>query len=198
MHGAAKHLPQEIRGKTLSAESSVIDAFAFARHGEQRSGVVPLVRLTRVVDGLPEQADGDAGLASWSVRGLLDSGGRPSLRLHVSARPILECQRCMQPFAHPIESEVVLQLVNSPADLDDERVEDDEIDPDAPEKVVGSPRFNLLEQVEDELVLCIPYVPKHDICPGAHSIVVEQPEPAPEENQARPSPFSVLAQLKKK
>jgi len=55
----------------------------------------------------------------------------------------------------------------------------------------------LLEHVEDELVLCIPYVPKHEICPSADAVVPEQSDAAQEESQKRPSPFSVLAHLKK-
>ena len=39
--------------------------------------------------------------------------------------------------------------------------------PDQPEKVVGAHHFDLLAQIEDELILSVPYVPKHDVCPRA-------------------------------
>lgn len=189
-----------------------IDAYAFAHMGKEAQGTIPLVRLTRVVDGLPEQPQGDAGLVTWSVRGEMGKSGllmgRPLLHIHVQANPVLICQRCNEPFVYPIDSEVLLQLVKSEADLDDDvsygdpSSEDDEGEEgngfvsNLPEKVVGSHHFDLLAQIEDELILSVPYVPKHDVCPGALAKVSEAP---PEEPAVkRPSPFAVLEQLKHK
>ena len=180
--------------------------------GKEAQGTIPLVRLTRVVDGLPEQPQGDAGLVTWSVRGEIGKSGlmlgRPLLHLHVQANPVLVCQRCNEPFVFPIDSEVLLQLVKSEADLDDDASygdasgEDDEDEEgngfvsNLPEKVVGSHHFDLLAQIEDELILSVPYVPKHDVCPGALANVSEA---SPEEPAVkRPSPFAVLEQLKHK
>ena len=70
--------------------------------------------------------------------------------------------------------------VKSEADLDDDTLreqsdEDDEGEEgkgfvsNLPEKVVGSHHFDLLAQIEDELILSVPYVPKHDVCPGAQA-----------------------------
>ena len=175
----------------------VVDAYAFARHGDQRSGSVELEDLARAVDDLPEQPEGEAGMVHWSVRGERDSVGLFYLRLQVRANPVLECQRCMQLFNYPIDSEVVLQLVNSPDKLEVDVSDEEELDENAPEKVLGTQRFNLLEQVEDELVLCIPYVPKHDSCVDVASLA-PQPDAEFEESQARPSPFAGLARLKDK
>ncbi len=192
-----------------------IDAFAFARMRKTAQGSIALVRLARVVDGLPEQPAGEAGLVTWSVQG--DEGktglvmGQPLLRLHVQANPVVICQRCNAPFAYPIDSEVVLQLVKSEDDLDDgysvaeqgdgdDDEDDDGVGRDSvaslPEKVVGSHHFDLLAQIEDELILSIPYVPKHDVCPGAQAKASEALEEEPAVK--RPSPFAVLEQLKHK
>lgn len=175
----------------------VVDAYAFARHGDQRSGSIELEDLVRAVDDLPEQPEGEAGMVHWSVRGERDAVGLFYLRLNVRANPVLECQRCMQLFTYPIDSEVVLQLVNSPEKLEVDVSDEEELDENAPEKVLGTQRFNLLEQVEDELVLCIPYVPKHDSCVDVASLAPE-PDAAFEESQLRPSPFADLARLKDK
>lgn len=64
-----------------------------------------------------------------------------------------------------------------------------------PEKVVGSHHFDLLAQIEDELILSVPYVPKHDVCPGAQA---KDSEASQEPVVKRPSPFAVLEQLKHK
>ncbi len=199
----------------LSADVKRIDAFAFARMGKSAHGTIALARLARVVEGLPEQPLGEAGLVSWSVQG--EEGkigllmGQSILRLHVKANPVVVCQRCNAPFAYPVDSEVVLQLVKSEDDLDDDHSfadqgddDDDEDDEGVgrdsvaqlPEKVVGSHHFDLLAQIEDELILSIPYVPKHDVCPGAQAKASEAPEEEPAVK--RPSPFAVLEQLKHK
>lgn len=200
--------PRECKGLNIKR----IDAYAFAQMGKEAQGAIPLVRLTRVVDGLPEQPQGDAGLVTWSVRGEMGRTGllmgRPLLHIHVQANPVLVCQRCNEPFVYPIDSEVLLQLVKSEADLDDDASygdpsgEDDEDEEgngfvsNLPEKVVGSHHFDLLAQIEDELILSVPYVPKHDVCPGALAKVSEA---SPEEPAVkRPSPFAVLEQLKHK
>ncbi|MDT4852781.1 Large ribosomal RNA subunit accumulation protein YceD [compost metagenome] len=203
-------------GDAKQVDAKRIDAFAFARLGKEAQGSVPLVRFTRLVDGLPEQPAGEAGLVYWSVRGEEGKSGLlaglPLLHLHVQANPVVVCQRCNVPFAYPVDSEVLLQLVKSEDDLDDGFASgehsggiEDEDDEDEegkgfvsslPEKVVGSHHFDLLAQIEDELILSVPYVPKHDVCPGAQA---NAGEASPEEPAVkRPSPFAVLEQLKHK
>ena len=202
-------------GPSADAGVKRIDAFAFARLGKHAQGAIALARLARVADGLPEQPLGEAGLVTWSVQGEEGKAGllmgQPLLRLHVQARPVVICQRCNAPFAYPVDSEVLLQLVKSEDELDDDYAvaghgddEDDEDDEGVgrdsaahlPEKVVGSHHFDLLAQIEDELILSIPYVPKHDVCPGAQAKASDAPEEEPAVK--RPSPFAVLEQLKHK
>ena len=192
------------RGSVSS--DAVIDAFALARQGGFVQGEIPLVRLSRVVEGLPEQPAGEAGLVRWSCQGEIGKGvvgtgiafGQPLLRLHVQAQPVLICQRCNAPFAFAVDSQAVLQLVKSEDELDDDLsldAQDPDVADSLPEKVVGSHRFDLLAQVEDELILSIPYVPKHPVCPGAQAKDGDaQQAPATQ----RPSPFAVLEQLKRK
>ncbi|MFC4274979.1 YceD family protein [Achromobacter aloeverae] len=192
--------------KESSKESSkkpvgIIDAFEFVRLGKHAEGSLPLARMVRAMEGLPEQA----GDVHWQVQGKHGAMNEPLLVLRVQASPVLICQRCMEPFAFPIDAEVALQLVRSESELDDSGYdggddEDDEEDGEpgygapAPEKVVGSQRFDVLSQVEDELILNIPYVPRHEVCPGAAGQAGEEKS----EPVKRPSPFAVLEKLKHK
>ncbi|WP_454691021.1 YceD family protein [Achromobacter aloeverae] len=185
--------------------AGIIDAFEFVRLGKQAEGSVPLARMLRAVEGLPEQPDDASGEVHWQLRGLRGAMDEPLLELRVQASPVLICQRCMEPFAFPIDAEVLLQLVRNESELDDGGYdgrddEDEEEDGEpgsgaaAPEKVVGSQRFDVLSQVEDELILNIPYVPRHEVCPGAAGQAgQEKSEPV-----KRPSPFAVLEKLKHK
>ena len=200
------------------ADPRNIDVFALAKNGGLVEGETALVRFLRLGEDLPEQN----GLAVWQVRGSIGQGtgktgvisGQPLMHLHVRADLLLDCQRCGQPFTFPVDAQAVLQLVESEADLDDDLSvlqeddedsfsdDEDESDENAaadlstgyPEKVVGSRHFDLLAQIEDELILNVPYVPRHDVCPGAQASAAAEQEPV----ERRPSPFAVLEQLKRK
>ncbi|AZY48612.1 DUF177 domain-containing protein [Bordetella avium] len=208
------------------ADAAIVDVFAMARQGTQASGEIALVRLARFMEGMPEQAAGEAGMVQWTVSGEIGRGtgktggfvsGQPLLRLHIKANPVLICQRCNTPFVYPVDTTAVLQLVESEDDLDDELADlqdaqDTGLDfaTDVPEKVVGSHRFDLLAQVEDELILSIPYVPRHDVCPESSGRPAGQQtenkmsqeagsdDALQESGFKRPSPFAVLEQLKRK
>ena len=169
-----------------------IDAFEFVRLGRSLEGSVPLAGFVRLLEGFPEQESG--ALVHW--RAAADKGplGESLIRLSVETVLTLQCQRCLGPLAAPIESEVALQLVEREEELDDPDVFE-ESDLDAIEagrdfeKVLGSRRFDLFEHIEDELILSVPYVPRHDVCPAEGGKAGEEPEKAP-------SPFAVLAGLK--
>jgi len=170
-----------------------IDAFEFVRLGRSLEGSVPLARFVRLLDGLPDQ-DASA-MVRWSAQADRGPLGEPLIRLAVETGLTVQCQRCLGPLAVPIESEVALQLVETEAELDDPDTFDEsdleELDSGRDfEKVLGSRRFDLFEQVEDELILSVPYVPRHDVCPESGD------GPSGDVSEKKPSPFAVLAGLK--
>lgn len=167
-----------------------IDTYELTRLGSTVQGQAPIARFTRLTADLPEQSDASV---AWAVTGETDARGQRFLRVAVKAAPVLECQRCMRPFEWRVETENRLQVVKSEADLDVEGVHDAEPD-ELIERIVGSARLDVLDLVEDEIILSLPYVPKHDVCPSLPvPMAEEQPEPEP----GKPSPFAVLSQLKK-
>jgi len=169
-----------------------VDTFELTRCGLVVSGSTPIDRFVRLISDLPEQA---ASTVDWSVRGEKNSLGQSFLCLRVKAAPLLECQRCLAPFAWQVDTENRLLLVNSEAALDEDDAHDMDPDDDAPDRVVGSRRCDVLALVEDEIILSLPYVPKHEACPSAKVAgPVARDAQAGEE---RPSPFAVLGQLKK-
>jgi uncharacterized protein len=56
---------------------------------------------------------------------------------------------------------------------------------------------NVSSVVEDEMILEVPYVPRHEICPEPLGEVGTEAQAAdPTAEMQRPSPFAVLGQLK--
>jgi uncharacterized protein len=70
-----------------------------------------------------------------------------------------------------------------------------ELDAQGDEDVLAfAGRMDMRELMEDELLLAMPLVPRHPVCPQPLPMAAGQ-EAVPEE---RPNPFAVLAALKKK
>ncbi len=167
-----------------------VDTNEVTRLGQEVTGQTPLARFERLIADLPVQPD---GLITWSITGSSDIHKQRFLDLHVQGEVTLDCQRCMGTMIWPIASHNRLQVVRTQEALD---VADDQ-DLDDPDKIIdrimGSPRLDVLELVEDELILSLPYVAKHDVCPSAPQMQDEDADI----DTGRPSPFAVLGQLKK-
>lgn len=164
-----------------------IDAFDISRRSASLAGEVDLAGLSRLVADLPAQT----GVAEWRVQGKTGPQGEALLNLTIRAEPLVECQRCLKPLAWPVDTEVILQLVRSESDLDDTQVSADELESDY-EKVVGSGRFDLYAQIEDELILALPYIPRHPECS------LDASEDSLESASAPRNPFAVLGELKER
>ena len=181
----------------------VVDAFDFARRGQVLSGAFSVHRLQRLLEGLAEQPIGEVaelsvapampGVVRYAIQGRVTKDDTSQLVVQVQANLVLECQRCLEPLILPIDRTTVFELVRRESDLSDD--EPDEDDLDAPEQIVGSPKFDLSELLEDELILEVPYVPRHTQCPGSAELDAKADEIASREEP--PSPFAVLGQLKK-
>jgi uncharacterized protein len=168
-----------------------LDVVAAAAEAAELSGRVPLASFERLRD------DGAATDASvdWAAR--FESapvhGGSPEVRLHLSARAAVprECQRCLAP--------VLLDLaVDRPLRFARDEATAAALDAESEDDVLAlTRRLDLLELVEDELLLALPLVPRHDTCPQplVPGDAATPPTEAVERPQ-RPNPFAALAALK--
>jgi uncharacterized protein len=172
------------------------DLFAFIRGGEQVSGTVSLADMPRLLAEQAADAPADAdGLFRWQMQGavrdeVVSAGQSTSQRLfvdlEVQGAVWLQCQRCLKAYEQPLPVQTCLEVMRSEAEADAAPLDDDEAD-----VIVGSRSFDLITQIEDELLLALPVSPRHAVCPD---------EVLPEEVEAekKPSPFAVLANLKTK
>ena len=130
---------------------------------------------------------------NWQARAELRPGAGTEadvwLHLTASATIALTCQRCMTAVDSPIEVDQWYRFV---ATEEIATAEDDESEEDL---LVMEPQFDLLAVLEDELIMALPVVPMHEVCPV--TVQLRTGEIEADESVEKPNPFAVLGQLKK-
>lgn len=177
--------------KSRPVDPTHLDVEAFAKDGCSLNGEWPVALFKRLSDAThSETRPTDADLAQWIAQGECRPrrGSVPEVWLHVQARArvSLVCQRCLGPV------ETLLNVQRSFHFVANEDLAA-QLDADSEDDVLAMTRsLNLYELVEDELLLALPLVPRHEVCP----------EPLPmshgddEEEEPTPNPFAALAALK--
>jgi len=170
-----------------------LDVAAFASAGGQLAAEWPANRLTRLTAATLEPEDGASRAdIGWHVKGerrvLAGAGVQPSLSLGAETEVTLECQRCLQPMRVPLRAERRIFFVEGEdaAEALDAEGEDDVL--------ALTAALDLADLVEDELLLALPLVPRHEHCPEPlpRPFVEDDPAIDPADN-----PFAVLAALKR-
>lgn len=133
----------------------VIDGFEFASAGATQQGRMPLSGFPRLRDLLAS----DAGEVAYEVKGLRDSRGRPSLRVRVRGTLALRCQRCLEAMRFEVDEEEMLVLAAT-----QEEIDADPVDTQTPDRILGGKEMALRELIEDQLILAVPYAPRHEDC----------------------------------
>jgi uncharacterized protein len=128
---------------------TVIDSLEFARTGQFLSGSLPIPGLARLRDSLHDEL----GEIQFEVRGTLDARGRPVLVLEIRGMLHLRCQRCLGLLEYPLWVSSTLLLTGHGA----EELEDEEA-----ESIEASSELDVGGLVEDEIILGLPYSPRHE------------------------------------
>ena len=141
------------------------------------------------MDDLPRLAQSvldPSARVRYDVQGSVDEEGHPGAVMKLSARLALRCERCNEPLQFVLERDVPFRFVQDEQELNALPIEDDEV-----EEVVGSPVMDLLAWVEDEAILSLPLVPRHEDCAVPYADA-----PAGVDTR-RPNPFAALAKLRR-
>jgi uncharacterized protein len=158
------------------------DAFRLARLRESLRGDAGMADLPRLAQSVL-----DAGArVHFLIEGRVDDEGHPGAVMKLAGRLPLRCERCNGPMEFVLEREVPFRFAQDERELNALPLEDDEV-----EEVVGSPAMDLLAWVEDEAILSLPLVPRHEDCALPYAEVPDAGGPA------RPNPFAALARLKR-
>ena len=172
---------------------------AFAQEGGESSGSLPLAQLARLAqesqiapDNLPDHppilTQVDYSIAA-EMRQNAAAADEPWLQLRASTVLRLTCQRCLQPVDLPVDCDRTFRFVATEtlAAAEDEASEEDVL--------VLTKQFNLLELIEDELLMAMPLVPMHSVCPQPVKLQAADPDFEAEPAE-KPNPFAILGRLK--
>jgi uncharacterized protein len=162
----------------------VVDVFELARQRGTVQGALPLAELPRLAASLVRSD----GAIRFKVDGLVDDRGQPGAQMWLESDLVLECQRCGGETVFQLRREVRFRFVADEEQLNQLPIDDDDV-----EEIVGSHHMNVAAWVEDEAILSLPLVARHEHCRPLGEAV---PSAAPA-REARPNPFAVLARLKR-
>lgn len=173
-----------------------LDVERFASDEGRLQGQWPLSGMPRLLsachaDEPPAPTDGVAFQAAGERRRQAGSGQDAWLRLVLATRVKLTCQRCLGAVETPLALDRWFHFVDSEARAA-------ELDAESDDDVLATTRsLDLHVLAEDELLLALPLVPRHEVCPQP-LLPAKSGEAADDAEAAAPSPFAVLAGLKQR
>jgi uncharacterized protein len=158
-----------------------IDLKQLALKNANLKGEVALVQLQRLHDSLCE-VQGTVRI-DWSFA--FDDKQHPTIQGSIQTQLLMRCQRCLRPMPWIVDSQIALVAFNS------EPHANEELPPGYEVITLNRSRTLLLGLIEDEIILALPIVAKHDIC-----ITNEYQLPEKIANDVASNPFQVLLELK--
>lgn len=181
------HTPQPPSASEHNLRRLPIAALADA--GATLQGQTPLCELPRLASAcLSSPAD---TVINWQAQCSTHQPPGQSkavwLDLQATVPLTLECQRCLQAMPEPLQVQRAFRF--APDEATAARL-DEEIEEDV---LVISRQFDLLALIEDELIMALPFAPRHADCQPAASLQDQSAQA-----DAQPHPFAVLQQLKHK
>lgn len=140
-----------------------LDVEAFARAQASLQGRIGWDALQRLADSVLGPADAAAGGVEWAAEGLWHQplGGHAEIRVRLRAQvPLrLTCQRCLQPLTQTVGFATTLRFVEGEeaAQALDDASDDEDV-------LALTRSLDLEELVEDELIMALPIIPRHESC----------------------------------
>lgn len=178
--------------KDSSLDPHHLDVRSFARDAGALAGLWPLHSLQRLSASCePALADAAMPPVTWSatgeMRAVVAGPAQTWLHLEVDATVRLLCQRCLLPLQEALSARRSFLFVSDEAEA--ARL-DEELDDDV---LVLSRSLDMTALAEDELILALPLVPRHERCPEPLSAPVDSLAGA----GVRPNPFAALEALRR-
>ena len=157
----------------------IINGLEFARKSLEIRDTIAHSDLQRAKDLLTNETES----LSWRLAGEIGADKKARLHLNVIGNVGVPCQRCLAPMMVDLNINAEFILVKDESEIPPE--EDDVEDYDY---LVSEAEMDVLQLVEDEILLALPYAPKHEIKDCAVKAEVSELK--------APNPFAVLRDFK--
>lgn len=169
-----------------------LDPWRAVKSGSSFHGSFGLSELSRLSAAVVAEGDGEPATVEYSLSFERDAEGRACARGWIRSRLRLRCQRCLGEVSVPVDVPLALVLLASERGATD-------IPPDMDPWIVEDDRIRPMDLIEDELLLAIPVVPRHE--PGdcrapAETQVTTNSDVSSVMSTERENPFGILADLK--
>lgn len=167
-----------------------VNPFRLIEQRRQLSGRLPSDQLPRLQELLAE-AVGDFEVELDFTQ---SPGHLPMIEGRVTGQVALTCQRCLEPVRMDVDSGISVVVTASQTDRRPEE-EGYEL------CIIENERLFLQNFIEDEILLSLPVVPKHEQCEAARPLYEVQSgdviEDEPITSEEKQNPFDVLKDWKK-
>jgi uncharacterized protein len=173
---------------------SRLDVRTFAQEAAQIQGDLLLSKCERLAQDLyREEADFASKNLRWSAHGesvpVAGGAAQSWLHLEIDANVPMQCQRCLRGMQEELQVQRSFRFVRDEAEAN---AQDDDAEEDL---LVASKQFDLLELIEEELIMALPFAPAHDVCPVPVKLKVSSADYEAALN-AKPKAFAALGELK--
>ena len=160
----------------------MIDTAEFARKGLEIHDTIALSKFPRLQEMLADPE----GKLDYALTGSVDAEGKPHLQLVLQGVMPLICQRCLEALDFELDASTDFILVP-----DESMIPVPEDENDIEDYLVANPHTQIVELLEEELLLALPYAPKHadEQCAAKSGV---------QTSNEKQSPFAILRGLKTK
>lgn len=136
-----------------------IDNVKFAKQQQHLDGSIDLSKVARI-----QELGEYSGEIKFEITGCVDNLNRPTLNLSVYGIITTLCQNCLQPMEMSIDNSSRITVFFTEDQLDDALFS--EHDSDTEDGILAEEEFDVINLVEDEVIILLPYASKHDECLG--------------------------------
>ncbi|MBN4050503.1 DUF177 domain-containing protein [Gammaproteobacteria bacterium AH-315-M22] len=180
-------------GLLKSVWEIAVDPYLQARRARHIQGSIAIAKFERLVGTLPPKSlppISSTGQTDIEVDVEFSRGarGRPQFQLTVKATLFAECQRCLGEVSYCIDSRKTMLVLNDEAALENASKKFGE---EFEFVLVKEEKLILMPIIEDELLLSLPIMFKHDDCQMALKPIDDEGK-----FEEYVNPFAVLSQLK--
>ncbi|WP_020559348.1 YceD family protein [Thiofilum flexile] len=167
-----------------------INPFRYVEQRRELSGIMPLREMSRLV----EMALDSSGDFQVELVFSLSETHLPMVKGSVQGQIQVECQRCLQPMTLTINHPIEVVFTRSETDRRPEEAGYESW-------VVEDDSLYLRDFVEDELLLAMPLIPRHDSCQPLKPLIEGYEDDAvnneSDPTEEKKNPFAVLKNWKK-